>query len=374
MRRIVVSLYKYKPSVASTIRVVAYIKSFLKQGYYVTLVTTSEEQIDLKDDKLKIVLFKESTSKSSALNRIINDFRLVNTTKRASKDTDVIYSYTIPLFGLLYSKKWNVFYEETEVPLYGATEDFVHRLSRMPRVYGIKRAKGLIVISRALKEYYVGLGIDSKKIIVSNMIVDPARFEGLVKQDVSERYIAYCGSVNSYKDGVDDLIKAFSIVSQQINDIYLYIIGKFEQRDDEIGIKKLVSSYGLRDKVLFTGEVKASEIPQLLKNAECLVLARPDSRQAKYGFPTKLGEYLLSGNPVVVTKVGEIPLFLEDRQGAFLARPGNVDSIASCIFDALTLENAESIGRAGCEVAKQNFNSEIESLKVTNFFINRVQS
>ena len=48
-----------------------------------------------------------------------------------------------------------------------------------------------------------------------------------------------------------------------------------------------------------------------------LVLARPDNIQAKGGFPTKLGEYLATGNPVVVTKVGEIPNYLIDGVNAF---------------------------------------------------------
>ena len=50
-------------------------------------------------------------------------------------------------------------------------------------------------------------------------------------------------------------------------------------------------------------------------------MARPDSRQARGGFPTKLGEYLATGKPVCVTKVGEITVYLEDNVSAFLAEP-----------------------------------------------------
>ena len=60
-------------------------------------------------------------------------------------------------------------------------------------------------------------------------------------------------------------------------------------------------------------------MPKYLCNAKLLALARPDSIQAQGGFPTKLGEYLATGRPVVVTKVGEIPDYLEDGVNAFLS-------------------------------------------------------
>lgn len=69
-------------------------------------------------------------------------------------------------------------------------------------------------------------------------------------------------------------------------------------------------------------------MPQMLKNAEALVLDRPNSLQAQYGFPTKLGEYLLTGNPVVVTKVGDIPLYLKDGVSALLSEDRNPKEFA----------------------------------------------
>lgn len=368
MSRIIISLYKYKPSVASTIRVKAYIKSFLKQGYGVTLVTTSDEPIDIVGGDFKVVLFKESKVRLFSIAKLITSFFLVKTTIKEYKNDDILYSYLVPIFGFLYRKKWNVFYEETEVPMYSEKTSLLPKIASSLRMYIVRRAKGFIVISNALKNYYIESGIDPNRIMVSNMTVDLSRFEGLAKQRIPERYIAYCGGVSNNKDGVDILIKAFAKVSQRFENLLLFIIGKFVLPEEELYDKQLVDSFGIKDKVRFMGLIPSSEMPQMLKNAECLVLARPESKQAKYGFPTKLGEYLLTGNPVVVTAVGEIPLYLKDRQDAYLPEPGNVDDIASCIYEALTSVNAKSIGQSGCNVAKENFNSEIESRKVASFF------
>ncbi|MBR6972702.1 MAG: glycosyltransferase [Bacteroidales bacterium] len=199
------------------------------------------------------------------------------------------------------------------------------------------------------------------------MTVDPSRFLGLKKESTCERYIAYCGAVSNYKDGVDVLIRAFSIVAKKISDINLYVIGGFPFKKDKEIDYALVNSLGLNDRVVFTGPIPREQMPQMLKNAEALVLSRPDNVQAKYGFPTKLGEYLLTENPVVLTRVGDIPKFLTDGESAFLAEPGDVAGIASKIEAALTFPGASSVGKMGASVALREFNSDIEAKKIIDY-------
>ena len=145
----------------------------------------------------------------------------------------------------------------------------------------------------------------------------------------------------------------------------MYIIGKTPSASDESGNLQLIETLGLKDRVVFTGVVPAADMPQLLTNAAVLALARPDNLQAKNGFPTKLGEYLLTGNPVVVTKVGDIPLFLKDGESALLAEAGNSQEFADKLCWALeNPKEAQVIGKNGREVAMQNFNSAIETEKI----------
>ena len=124
-------------------------------------------------------------------------------------------------------------------------------------------------------------------------------------------------------DGVDELIKSFAIVNKTHPEVKLYIIGKTPDKNDASGNLKLIENLGVKDSIVFTGIVSAADIPQILKNAAVLALDRPDSLQAQCGFPTKLGEYLLTENPVIVTKVGDIPLFLKDGETALLVEERN---------------------------------------------------
>lgn len=113
-------------------------------------------------------------------------------------------------------------------------------------------------------------------------------------------------------------------------------------------------------------------MPQLLKNAEILALDRPDSLQAQCGFPTKLGEYLLTGNPVVVTKVGDIPRFLVHEESALLANQRDPQDFAEKIKWAL--DNpvlVRKIGETGEKIALREFNNVSETHKMIDVIFNK---
>ena len=83
--------------------------------------------------------------------------------------------------------------------------------------------------------------------------------------------------------------------------------------------------------------------------------------------------YLLTENPVVVTKVGDIPLFLKDGQSALLAEERNPEAFASKLIWALEHPaEAAAIGKEGAKVALSAFNYLTETRKILNV-INKLQ-
>ena len=196
------------------------------------------------------------------------------------------------------------------------------------------------------------------------MIVDQDRFTGLIKQP-SEPYIVYCGVIYNDKDGVNDLIKAFSIVVGKHPSYKLYIVGPIPSDTDNSVNINLIKKYNLSDKVILTGQVSATQMPQILVNASICALARPNNLRAKAGFPTKLGEYLLSNNPVVVTSVGDIPYFLRNFESAVIVPPDDVKLFAEGIIWLIEHpREASIISKNGYEVAIRDFNAEVETKKL----------
>lgn len=366
-------LEKYLPGTAPTNRILSYAKGLSENGIQATVLFLFP---NINGDKVETsypyVYFKYLWISYFSFNRYlkwivakINIYRFIKSLKKG----DIIYLYNnselIDFFVGLNGIK--VYHERTEYP--EAHEKIYTRFNKitMEQYYdSCKRLHGLFVISTELKKLFVDKGVPESNIHIINITVDSDRFEGLQKNNGC-KYIAYCGTVSNNKDGVDSLIRAFSIFSKEYNDYKLLIIGtvpsKFEQSSNSILIDKL----GIKDKVEFTGFVTPEEMPQILKNSCILALDRPDNIQAMYGFPTKLGEYLLSQNPVIVTKVGDIPLFLKHKETAFLVKPDNDEEFAKGLM--WLVDNpyeASLIGLHGAEVAIQQFNYKMVIGKILN--------
>ena len=73
----------------------------------------------------------------------------------------------------------------------------------------------------------------------------------------------------------------------------------------------------------------------------------------------------------MVTSVGEIPNYLQDKKNAFLAIPGSVESLTEKIYEVLeNLDLAKKIGLNGRKVAEINFNKIQQTKKIIQFIEN----
>ncbi len=257
------------------------------------------------------------------------------------------------------------FCETTEHPFVNDNVRFKHKLLECFFLNMIKKTKGLFVISNSLKDYYSKF-INSDMIYISNMFVDFTRFLNCNTFDKNEKYIAYCGTLSNYKDGVDILIQSFAIVNQKYPDFKLYIIGeKMKNEMEWQKIQTIINDKNLSDNIIFTGKIMPDEMPILLSKAMILALARPNNIQAKNGFPTKLGEYLCTGNPVVVTRTGDIDMFLEDKISCIFAEPNNINDFAEkLIWTVENYDEAKIIGIKGKEQALNAFSYKKQTEKV----------
>jgi glycosyltransferase involved in cell wall biosynthesis len=227
------------------------------------------------------------------------------------------------------------------------------------------------LMTTPLKEYFETRVRKNAKLEVIPMTVEGDRFKNCTDgSQFSFPYIGYCGYMGGNKDGVDILIKAFKIVADKFKDIRLVLMGEAEK--DEMSIlKKLVDDFKLNDRVIFTGKIERDKMPPLLCNANILALARPSSLQSLGGFPTKLGEYLATGHPVVVTRVGEIPAYLTDGENAFLVEPDSAELFAEKLDYVLSNpETAKKVGEKGSELVDTYFNYRYQSKRMLEFLNN----
>lgn len=231
---------------------------------------------------------------------------------------------------------------------------------------------GIGLMTKALFNYYSNFPAPRPDLLHLPMTVDLDRFKidcenthGFIKP-----YIAFVGMMNNAKDGVDILIEAFAKIATQFKDYKLYLIGR--RNYDTPRHLSLIKSLKLVERVFWVGEMSRNEIPPILINASLLVLSRPMTKQTQWGFPTKLGEYLATGNPVCVTRIGEIPDYLVDGESAYFADPGSIDSFADAMTRALSdLDKAKNVGLNGLRVAEKHFNMRLQSAKLFQFLHGR---
>lgn len=362
VNRIIIA-HLYNPGSAATNRIIAYARGYSQLGISVSMVLGCEgpePSSNLAGIDVRVVKSSSHRGLSKEMAKVIKGLY------EGGQNAIQIYG-TPELCLYLHKKRYNIFYECTEVPLYGEKGSPIQILKELLRLWLTKRATGMMVISHALKDYYETRGVNH--IAIVNMFVDADRF-GENKQRQKEDYIAYCGKVSLHKDGVDTLIKAYSIFHGKHPDVKLWIIGGFESQETEAQVRALSANLHLDKDIRYLGPVAPGEMPALLCSAKILALARPDNIQAKYGFPTKLGEYLATGNPVVVTNVGEIGEFLKDGVNCRMAEPDNSQDFAeklSWVMDHY--DEALAMGEKGRALTLSAF-SCIEQCKVALSFIN----
>lgn len=226
-----------------------------------------------------------------------------------------------------------------------------------------------ITMTTVLANYYKQFTLVKSNVVfyLLPMSVDLSRFDIAESNiDYVKPYIAYAGSSSFYKDGIDILIKGFEKIAISFPDLRLYIAAFWES--DGSKMMQLIDNSEFKDRITYLGSIDRDKIPALLKGAEMLVMPRPDSRQAQGGFPTKLGEYLASSNPVCVTRVGEIPNYLEHKKSAYLANPSDIDSFAETVIDALSnKKEAFEIGLNGRKLAEKYFDKDKQGIDLFDF-------
>ena len=363
MSRILIICRRFCSGEAWMNRILAYAKGFSEQGIKVCMIflITDEKRTPyfINIPGVEVINLWEDDGFIAKLHRGLSYIKNKRRIKDHVQDGDICFMTDASGFFLseVKSAKKNVkiIFESTEHPVVlcrGKNKE--KTIAKL--IENLKRIDHIYVISRTLEKYFIENGIKESKISIINMFVDTTRFAAITKSNCKEKYVAYCGVVSLDKDGVDILIEAFSKFVQRYNDYKLFIFGRGMNSEVIPQLKQLAKDCGVEDSVIFTGPIPYEDVPQKLKDARMLVLARPNNLQNQNGFPTKLGEYLSTENPVVVTKVGEIPLYIKDNVTGFLADPGNADSFALKMCEVVeNYEHAIEVGKKGSLLAYNEF-------------------
>lgn len=355
---------------ASVNRLLSYSKGMVEDGDSIEVLSSafSEDVIG----EVNGVKYHNLGTKGGLLGLLKALHRILTTIRKGNYDAVVLVSNSLlliyPLALVCKTKGIKLIQEKSEFPFVLMKKSTVRKLwASFYTSTTYKLFDGLIVMTKPLMNYFSTKVKKNCKMIEVPMTVDLERF-AIEKSACSEYgdYIAYCGNMAGNKDGVMNLIEAFDIASKQIKDVKLLLIGGSSTPEDLVKIKDYAKDKG-DGRIIFYGKATREEIPQLLVNAKALALARPSSLQSTGGFPTKLGEYLATSNPVVVTAVGDIPRFLNEKN-SFIVEPDNDKAFAGRLVKIFAdYTSAQEIGKQGRTVAEKNFNYKVQAPRIHDF-------
>lgn len=196
-----------------------------------------------------------------------------------------------------------------------------------------------------------------KPYTVVETIADTSIFDTVGTPEKSETpAIMYAGALYK-KYGVDRIVDAFESVKSDC-ELWLFGSGDYEEE-----IKKRAQS---NTRIKFFGRVSRQEVLRYEKEATLLLNIRNDEDvYTKYSFPSKMAEYLLSGTPLLTTKLSGIPDEYYDY--CYVATTGDTKKIAEQIDEILHKENFSALGDRAKRYVEEHKNSFAQAARITQF-------
>lgn len=215
----------------------------------------------------------------------------------------------------------------------------------------LKAAKRSLVFvnSKILFDHYDGLAGG----IIETRTTTLTKDDFFVREDTCQNrpiHLLYTGRMDPAK-GLLDMVKALSLMVQQGFDVVLDFVGWPEKNSGILEtIESLAEHEGVMDRIFYHGyKPVGPELFAYYKMADIYLIAS----QASEGFPRTIWEAMAHSLPVVATRVGSIPDFIEGA--AVLVEPRNplalVEGIKCIISDS---ELRKDIVDKGFGLASQN--------------------
>lgn len=383
----VFTFFPFPKGLAPTTRIIAYCKGLQKNGCKVEVFSCrwnpDNENIPLKG-KVEGVPFQNSHlwhTKYGKLFKVTIDKYLLyrNTIRNIKKshltepfdvflvanDSVCLLSKYLPEFNKLGIKTVFIIDEyppaiqelKNEVP-----QSWLESFKKIDKYFS-----GRVLMTEALRDYYnEKISVLPSHIMCS--ILDEGRFKNVIPQKSEREYLCYMGNLMLKKDDICTIIRAFCEIKDEFPGLDLHLYGNESTPEESQILRALISEQGAQNRVFLKGRVDYEQVPAILAGATLLVTAQPNTKRAEGGFPTKMGEYMMTGVPMVVTDVGEISHYVTHKIDCYMVPSESPHKYAETLRYALTHEDeSKQIAKQAYENAYQNYSSKEVGEALVNF-------
>lgn len=225
-------------------------------------------------------------------------------------------------------------------------------------------ASGIWCVSEHLASFWRSRGVAPERIVLAPLITQDANFRAASAPPRAGSAV-YLG--NLAHEEIARLLTVAKDVSQLLPGFSLRLYGDSSEAVRAELLQRIVRDR-LEEVVQIEPSVVPADVPDVLATADVLLLPRSSGEFSDAGFPNKVGEYLASGRPVVVTAVGDIPKYLTDGVHARVVAPDRPADFTQAVVELLrSPEVADAMGVAGRQRALELFSSAVVAERLVAF-------
>lgn len=208
--------------------------------------------------------------------------------------------------------------------------------------------KNVLNVFPEAKTFVLPNGIEISNVDINNRKKDKLFFKKYYATiDNKSRVIISMGRLQKVK-GFDNLIEAYKIVQEHVQDPILLIAG--EDFGEKTNLLNLISSKNLSNKICLVGHIEREEKINFLKNAD--VFALPSYHE---NFGMVYGEALAAGTPIVASK--KTPWQDVEKYNCGKWVDNTAEKFAEAIIETLKSDTIQ-MGLNGRKYIEENFSWE----------------
>jgi glycosyltransferase involved in cell wall biosynthesis len=169
----------------------------------------------------------------------------------------------------------------------------------------VKQLDNLVTVSHASRrDIATDFAIAETKLNIIHNGIDTSVFRPISAIEPDEFNVMATASADVPLKGLDYLIRAISILANEIPELKLTVLGKLKE-DGKTA--KLIRQLGLENRIHFYSGLSSQEVAELYATARCAVVP---SIYEGFGLPA--GEAMACGVPVITTNGGALPEVVGD--------------------------------------------------------------
>ncbi len=217
----------------------------------------------------------------------------------------------------------------------------------------LNKVNAFIVLSKSSAGILEEYGVDKEKIHVVRLPlweeVKPSKPDNLKRNA-----ILFIGWLYPHK-GLHVFLKAMPQILKEVPDAELYVIETGKEKVYGEKMEELIKELKLEKHVNLVGKVSHDEVEKFLQKTGVVVIPEQWENMS----PLVLAESMIFGKPVVASRIGGIPEFIEDAQSGFLVAPGDSYDFAKKVIWLLqNKQEAREMGKKAQETAYRLFSEE----------------